>query len=354
MTKGFFIASTGQNVGKTTICLGLLSALQKRGINPHYIKPVGQELGKTVDGTFIDKDALLVKEHFSLTSSYLDMSPILITKGFTTEFLDGKRSYLELSTKLLAAKERLNSSFLIAEGTGHVGVGSLIGLSNAKVAKLLNLPMILVVSGGIGSTFDELSLNKSLCDIEQAPIAGIILNRVQLEKKEKIEYYINKACKQWNIPLLGSLPINPLLETPCFKDLESLLGATYLSGESLKTNHFPKVRLAEAVIPLYKEIIEEGSVIITTTQREDIVLAVLESHKKAALILSGPIPPKRFFVEKLKLANIPALYTESSCELILEKIHQMKAKIQKEDLEKIQEVVTLTETYLSIDTLISL
>ena len=64
MPKGFFIASTGQNVGKTTLSLGLFSGLRKRGICVGYMKPIGQELGKTAVGTFVDKDAVLFKEYF--------------------------------------------------------------------------------------------------------------------------------------------------------------------------------------------------------------------------------------------------------------------------------------------------
>ena len=40
MVRSFFIASTGQNVGKTTLSLGLLSGLQKRNIPISYMKPI--------------------------------------------------------------------------------------------------------------------------------------------------------------------------------------------------------------------------------------------------------------------------------------------------------------------------
>lgn len=45
---------------------------------------------------------------------------------------------------------------------GHVGVGSIIGLNNARVAKELGLDMILVSNGGLGSAFDQLELNRQV------------------------------------------------------------------------------------------------------------------------------------------------------------------------------------------------
>jgi hypothetical protein len=50
----------------------------------------------------------------------------------------------------------------ITHHTGHVGVGSIVGLSNARVAQELGLGMVLVANGGLGSAFDELELNRQV------------------------------------------------------------------------------------------------------------------------------------------------------------------------------------------------
>lgn len=41
-------------------------------------------------------------------------------------------------------------------------MGSIIGLSNARVARELGLEIVLVANGGLGSTFDELELNRTV------------------------------------------------------------------------------------------------------------------------------------------------------------------------------------------------
>lgn len=42
--KNVFVAATGQNVGKTTNCLGLFDRLRSRDFHVGFIKPVGPAL----------------------------------------------------------------------------------------------------------------------------------------------------------------------------------------------------------------------------------------------------------------------------------------------------------------------
>ncbi len=38
----------------------------------------------------VDKDVAVAKEHFGLSASYSTMSPLVLHKGYTKRFLDGK------------------------------------------------------------------------------------------------------------------------------------------------------------------------------------------------------------------------------------------------------------------------
>ena len=90
--KGFFVASTGQHVGKTTTCLGLVSGLKKRFSSVGFMKPIGQEHVEIETGIHVDKDVLLFQDHFELKEDSALMSPVLFPRGFTRDFLDQKVS----------------------------------------------------------------------------------------------------------------------------------------------------------------------------------------------------------------------------------------------------------------------
>lgn len=58
------------------------------------------------------------------------------------------------------------------------GVGSIVGMNNADVASLLGLEVLLVGNGGLGSTFDVLSLNQNLFNTRGVRVRAVILNKV--------------------------------------------------------------------------------------------------------------------------------------------------------------------------------
>lgn len=362
--KGFFVAATGQHVGKTTTCLGLMAGLMKRHQKVGFLKPVGQEHVETETGIRVDKDVLLFKDHFGLKDDYSLMSPVLFPRGFTRDYLDGKVSEEDLQGKIETSFEAIQSQneTLVVEGTGHVGVGSIVNLSNAKVASFLGLKMILIASGGLGSSFDALAVNKALCDAYNVSIAGVILNRVLDDKRDMVLAYMEKALSRWDIPILGCIPFDPFLSNPSMKDFEVLFKATLLSGEEHHMRHFRHTRLVATSLKNFRELILPNQLIITPANREDIILATLTKHwdvkianpaddLEAGMILTGGTPPRQTIVEALKKANIPMLYAPVSSYKAMEMITSYTVKIRKEDKEKIQEAVELVESHIDFEKL---
>jgi phosphate acetyltransferase len=309
----------------------------------------------------------LVKEHFHLKSSYESMSPVLVPQGFTKDYLDDKIQTEDLIRKIQSSYRDLSkkNKFILAEGTGHVGVGSIIQLNNAQVAKLLNLPVVLIASGGLGSAFDELTLNKTLCDIHQVKVLGVILNRVKTEKREMILHYMQRALQRWNIPLIGCIPYDVLLSNPSINDFEALFNCTLISGQEFRLKHFNKIRLVATSVDVYRETIVPNQLIITPANREDIILATLSKHweilsappyqgLEAGMILTGDLPPRHFIVEELKKAHIPVLYTSAHSHTALEMINSFTAKIRKEDQEKINEAVEVVGNHIDFDLIFDL
>src|SRR5687768_8756913 len=115
------------NRGKTTVALGLMAALQDRGLDIGFIKPVGQRYA-IVDGQPADEDAILMSAALGLTDPLSIMSPVHIPRGFTKSYIRG-----DVTPDLPGRIRRSHSSLatihdlLLVEGTGHAGVGSVVG-----------------------------------------------------------------------------------------------------------------------------------------------------------------------------------------------------------------------------------
>src|SRR6187200_1274849 len=185
-TPRVFIAATRQNDGKTTTSLGLLAALQHYYPRVGYIKPVGQRFVE-IDEQKIDEDTVLMDRVYQLNCPLVDMSPIAVEPDFTRKYLESS-NYDALVKKIHKAFDRVawEKDFVLCEGSGHAGVGSVFDLSNARVAKLLNAKVVIVSRGGIGKPIDEVSLNQALFEKEGVEIIGVIINKVVPEKVEFI------------------------------------------------------------------------------------------------------------------------------------------------------------------------
>ena len=84
---------------------------------------------------------------------------------------------------------------VLAEGTGHPGVGSVGGISNADVINLLRgmgvpLSVLLVTRGGIGATIDQVFPYLVLLDHMHVRVEGMIVNGVYPSKMDKIRRYL--------------------------------------------------------------------------------------------------------------------------------------------------------------------
>ena len=189
-----YVAATSQHVGKTTSTLGIAACFKKAGIDTGFCKPVGQQHIE-INGSIIDKDAVLFADLLKLDITPKIHSPVIIGKGATATYLDNPEQF-DLYKMILDAKEALEATHdaLIFEGTGHPGVGSVADISNARVAKLINAKVVMIVEGGIGSTIDKLNMSLALFREFNVPIIGVIVNKVIPSKADIIRKYVGKMA----------------------------------------------------------------------------------------------------------------------------------------------------------------
>src|SRR5258705_3278921 len=229
-----YLAATGQNRGKTTVALGLLDGFQRRGLSAGFFKPVGQ---RTVmeDGMPADEDAVLMRAVFDLEEPLDRMSPVHIPRGFTQSYIDG-HVVEDLPARIRSAHASFapTRDILLIEGTGHAGVGAVIGLSNAVVARLLGAPAVVVSEGGVGRPIDEIVLNAALFERHGVRVAGAIVNKVDLDAKPGLARTLERGLARHGVPLLGVLPYRPILSNPTLAMvLEGVHGETIHPGPDL-------------------------------------------------------------------------------------------------------------------------
>ncbi len=359
-TPRLFVAATQQNDGKTTSALGLFAALRKRIGRIGFIKPVGQRF-VDVEGMKIDEDTVLINETFGVQTPLEDMSPIAIEPDFTRKYI--RHANCDFLTRRLqnsfdrAAWEK---EFVIIEGTGHAGVGSVFDLSNARVAKLLNSKVLLVTKGGIGRAIDEVALNKALFDKEGVEIVGVILNKVLPGKTERIEEFTRAGLKRLGIDLVGVLPMEPVLTDSTLGQICREMGGEFLNAKSQASRRVKKVIIGAMNSTHVMEYFAEGTLVITPGDREDIILAALSTNSLAeadgkaiaGLVLSGDLLPHQNVIDLICASDVPVIASRLDSYSVASSIHSMTVKTLPGDADKIDKIQSLIERHVEVDRLL--
>ncbi len=352
-----YVAATRQNDGKTTTVLGLLDAFNEYFPQVGYIKPVGQHV-KPIGGYQIDKDASLMEEVFHIGGHLHDMSPIVVPHGFTEDFiLNGDVTRLNSEISDSYDRTSQGKEFMVIEGTGHAGVGSVFDLSNAAVAKLLNAPVVMVTCGGIGRPIDEVMLNKAVFDNYGVPVVGVIVNKVIPEKYDKINTYVRLGFERKGIEVLGVLPFCPVLSSPTIRQLLEDLKGTLLSGEENVERTVSKIIVGAMPPHTALDYFKGEVLLITPGNRDDLVLAAAsvsnhEDYDVRGIILTGGLQPHKTVLDILSRSKIPVILVVNDTFSVADRVTRLIIKIRSSDQDKIDVVKQLIKEYVDVEALI--
>lgn len=371
--RPIFVAATKQHIGKTSVSLALLSGLQKRFDKVGFIKPVGQQ-HVPVDGgggteIRVDKDVCLMKETFNLDHiDYEHMSPVIIPRGYTKRFIEGKITVEGQLDKIKKSFRNVQgaSDVVLCEGTGHCAVGSIVGVNNAKVASMIGADMVLVANGGLGSAFDELELNRVLCEQYNVRIAGVVLNKVLQSKYEQTQKYMAKALKEtWGVPLLGCVPDRPYLGCPALMDLEALFKTELITGKEHRFKHYSvqQINLVTTSLSRFLENLRNKpcrTLYISHVTREDLILGFMAEYQRRQAIDDGPFeaalivcgrkdkyelsPEVRDMINGLEGA--PVMLVEHSTHEAMQMIHHYTPKFNIDDKLRVAKAVEHYEPFI--------
>lgn len=357
-TPRVFIAATRQNDGKTTASLGLIAALKQHFPRIGYIKPVGQRFIQ-VEEQKIDEDTVLMDAVYRLNCPLVDMSPIAVEPSFT-------RKYLQLANSEALVKKIQDSfdrvawerDFVLCEGSGHAGVGSVFDLSNAQVAKTLGCKVIIVTQGGIGKPIDEVSLNQALFEKEGVEIIGVIVNKVLEQKIPEITRFVRSGLKHKGLELLGVLPHSQILSNPTVDLIREELRAELLNRPPTLHTLVEDVVVGAMGAQNAMRFFKRGVLLITPGDREDILLAAgamtnpSNTNRMAGIVLTGGLRPSDGVIKALQSLPIPVLLAKTDSYQVASKVHNITVKTRPDDAEKIALIRDLVATHVNVKKII--
>jgi hypothetical protein len=351
--RQLYLAATGQNRGKTTASLGLVDGFIRRGYQTGFMKPVGQRTVKE-GGVTADEDAVLMRSVFDLPEPYTVMSPVHIPRGFTKAYIAGE-VVDDLATRIRRAHDVFHHhDVLLIEGTGHAGVGAVIGLSNAYVAAVLGAPAVIVSEGGVGRPIDEIVLNAALFERHGVPVAGAIVNKVDVSAQPGIRTVLERGLAPYGIPLLGVLPVRPILSNPTLEMIEEGLDGELLHPGPDLERVIDGVSIGAMEPDHVLERVGPGTLVIVPGDREDVITTVTASHLDGGglaigLVLTGGYRPRPAVVDAIRRADIFATLVTADTYVVASEVHDLLVKTHPADREKIELIKQLVGANLDVD-----
>ena len=354
--RNIYIAASSQHVGKTTCTLGLVSAFQHDGYNVGYSKPVGQK-SMEVDNLRVDKDTVLFADLLGFEMDPKLHSPVILGTGATTRYLDHPEEF-NMQEEIQTAAIELDRihDIVIFEGTGHPGVGSVAGISNAHVAKLIKAPVIMVVEGGIGSTVDMLNMNLALFREEGVHILGVIVNKVIPDKIDRVRYYLNKWLEPRGIPLLGLIPYEKSLAYPVMRTVaDSVAGLTTHNPEKLD-NKVEDIMAGSLIDTPELKAVENILLVAAVRQLEpalDKINSIMKVMRKSksplsGIVLTGQGMPESRSIDYILKYKIPMVRTELDTYSAVLQISKIEVKINRNTPWKVRRAVELIREHVDL------
>jgi BioD-like phosphotransacetylase family protein len=361
ITPRIFVAATRMDDGKTTTSIGLFAALQQRFPRIGFIKPVGQRFVE-IEGAKIDEDTILINETYHPHTPLKAMSPIAVEPDFTRRYLSGGITH-QLHDRVRTAFDiaAWEKDFVIIEGTGHAGVGSVFDLSNAMVAKLLKSKVIIVSRAGIGRPIDEISLNLALFEKQGVEVIGAIINKVNPDKMAMMKEYATLGLAKLGLPLLGMIPMHTELYKPTVNQVYLRLKGECIAGAQHKRRRVSRIGVGAMSCRNADRLLQPGTLIITPGDREDLIMMILNEDSKpsfrghlAGVVLTDGILPPANVMQLIREQSIPFISTTLDISSATTTIGHMTVKTEVGDRDKIGVIQKLIQDHVQVDRIVDL
>ena len=227
----------------------------------------------------------------------------------------------------------------------------------------------------MGKAFDELELNRVLCQHYGVRIAGVVINKVIPEKYEQTQKYMRKAMMQtWGIPLLGCIPDRPFLGCPALADLENLFGVKLICGSGHRFRHYTTedINVVTTNLSRFLENLRgkpARTLYICHCTRDDLIVGFLAEFERrrrngvenqppfeAALLVCGRggkysiSPEVRDMMTGVDGA--PVMSVDLPTHDVMTRIHNFTPKLNIHDTNRVEAAVQHYEPYIDFDELL--
>lgn len=342
--KKIMVASLNEGAGKTSVTIGLITALEKTF---GYVKPFGDRLIYKRKRNW-DYDSSLIIDLYGLNED-----PETITLGFDHSKL--KSMYTEETAaeavNAMIAKTSEGKDYFYLEGGKDLTYGASLFLDSLTIARKTHSKLVLVLSGDSDTIIDQAAFLKQSIDLEGVDFGGLIINKVK-DIDEFHEQYL-PVIEATGLPVLGIIPHKDQLTYYTIDFLAEKLYARIIAGEkninkTIKNIFIGAMSTDESLRnPLFNR---DQKFLITSGDRSDLILAALESDTVGIMLTNNILPPSNL-ISKATEKDIPLLMVTMDTFQVARQLERTEALLTKNNTERVDFLGQLVKRYVNLEML---
>ena len=370
MAKSLFISPTSMDSGLTSVCLGMLRALERVGVSVGFYKPFSQSVHRAESRHNNGQDSSVA---FVRASSHMDPPAPIPLKEAQKLLNQGKADYL--LERVVGEYQRVANEVdvVIIEGLVPDRSEAYIAQLNVEVARNLGSEVILVSTPktlNAKQMDEELDFSSRLFAGPNAPdVIGAILNMVGQQEKTALEPCPSQPtstglgyqtqCKVFSggrFRLIAEIPWQPELLAHRVSDIARELELPVPNEGEMHSRRVQKVAVCATNIRNMTETLKPGTLLVTPGDREDIVVttavAALNGVPLAGLMLTEGLMPDQRVIDLCHRAldtGLPVISSHANTNETAHMLANLSSATPIDDPERIEKAMEAVATRIDTD-----
>ena len=371
MSRTIMLIPTGTSVGLTSISLGVIRAMERKGVRLSVFKPIAQP---RTGGDSPDQTTTIIRKSSSIPAA----EPLQMSR---VESLLGSNQQDVLMEEIIARyhENTKDAEVVLVEGLVPTRKHQFASALNYEIAKTLNAEIVFVMSLGNDSPAqlkERIELTQSsFGGSKNKSITGVIINKLNAPVDEQgrtrpdlseIFDDSNKASvanidpKQLfansPLPVLGCVPWSFELIATRAIDMCRHLNAEVINEGDILTRRVKSVTFCARSIPHMLEHFRPGSLLVTSADRPDVIvsacLAAMNGVEIGAILLTGGYQidePIRKLCERAFATGLPVFMVKTNTWQTSLSLQSFNLEVPSDDTQRIERVQEYVASHIDSD-----
>ncbi|WP_197473327.1 MULTISPECIES: phosphate acetyltransferase [unclassified Erwinia] len=376
MSRTIMLIPTGTSVGLTSISLGVIRAMERKGVRLSVFKPIAQP---RTGGDAHDQTTLIIRKNSSIPAA----EPLQMSR---VESLLGTNQQDVLMEEIIKRyhENTKDAEVVLVEGLVPTRKHQFASALNYEIAKTLNAEIVFVMSLGNDSPAqlkERIELTQSsFGGSKNKSITGVIINKLnapvddQGRTRPDLSEIFDDSTKasvanidpkqlfaNSPLPVLGCVPWSFDLIATRAIDMCRHLNADVINEGDIQTRRVKSVTFCARSLPHMLEHFRPGSLLVTSADRPDVLvaacLAAMNGVEIGAVLLTGGYQidePIRKLCERAFATGLPVFMVKTNTWQTSLSLQSFNLEVPADDTQRIERVQEYVASHIDAEWIDSL